>query len=75
VLSADHAERLGTRQRRNSQVTKPREGRWAAALGVRSAMEDYFMSNRAEYAFLRAIGIFRNLAWRSSAYRVAPDVG
>jgi hypothetical protein len=45
-------------------------------------MEDYFVNNRAGYSFPRAIGIFRNLAWRllilemwSSAYRVAPDVG
>jgi asparagine synthase (glutamine-hydrolysing) len=58
------------------------EGRWTAALGLRSAMQDYFVTNRAGYAFPRAISIFRNLAWRllilemcSSAYRVAPDVG
>jgi len=67
---------------RNSQVTKPLEGRWTAALGLRSAMEDYFVSNRAGYAFPRAISIFRNPAWRllilemwSSAYRIVPDVG
>jgi asparagine synthase (glutamine-hydrolysing) len=57
-------------------------GGWTEALGLRSAMEDYFLSNRAGYAFPRAISIFRNLAWRllilemwSNAYRVAPDVG
>jgi asparagine synthase (glutamine-hydrolysing) len=57
-------------------------GGWTEALGLRSAMEDYFVNNRAGYAFPRAISIFRNLAWRllilemwSNAYRVAPDVG
>jgi asparagine synthase (glutamine-hydrolysing) len=57
-------------------------GGWTEALGLRSAMEDYFVNNRVGYAFPRAISIFRNLAWRllilemwSSAYRVAPDVG
>ena len=57
-------------------------GGWTEALGLRSAMEDYFLSNRAGYAFPRAISIFRNLAWRllilemwTNAYRVAPDVG
>jgi asparagine synthase (glutamine-hydrolysing) len=56
-------------------------GGWTEALGLRPAMEDYFVNNRAGYSFPRAIGIFRNLAWRllilemwSSAYRVAPDV-
>jgi asparagine synthase (glutamine-hydrolysing) len=56
-------------------------GGWTEALGLRSAMEDYFVNNRAGYAFPRAVSIFRNLAWRllilemwSSAYRVAPDV-
>ena len=58
------------------------KGGWTEALGLRPAMEDYFVNNRAGYAFPRAISIFRNLAWRllilemwSSAYRVAPDVG
>jgi asparagine synthase (glutamine-hydrolysing) len=58
------------------------EGRWTEALGLRSAMKDYFVTNRAGYKFPRSISIFRNLAWRllilemwSSAYRVAPDVG
>jgi asparagine synthase (glutamine-hydrolysing) len=57
-------------------------GGWTEALGLRSAMEDYFVNNRAGYAFPRAVSIFRNLAWRllilemwSSANRVAPDVG
>jgi len=57
-------------------------GGWTEALGLRSAMEDYFVNNRAGYGFPRAISIFRNLAWRllilemwSNAYRVAPDVG
>jgi asparagine synthase (glutamine-hydrolysing) len=57
-------------------------GGWTEALGLRSAMEDYFVNDRAGYAFPRAISIFRNLAWRllilemwSNAYRVAPDVG
>jgi asparagine synthase (glutamine-hydrolysing) len=57
-------------------------GGWTEALGLRSAMEDYFVNNRAGYAFPRAVSIFRNLAWRllilemwSNAYRVAPDVG
>jgi asparagine synthase (glutamine-hydrolysing) len=58
------------------------EGRWTEALGLRPAMEDYFVANRAGYAFPRAISIFRSLAWRllilemwSNAYGVAPDVG
>jgi asparagine synthase (glutamine-hydrolysing) len=57
-------------------------GGWTEALGLRSAMEEYFVNNRAGYAFPRAVSIFRNLAWRllilemwSNAYRVAPDVG
>jgi asparagine synthase (glutamine-hydrolysing) len=57
-------------------------GGWTEALGLRSAMEDYFVNNRAGYAFPRAISIFRNLAWRllilemwSNAYRLTPDVG
>jgi asparagine synthase (glutamine-hydrolysing) len=57
-------------------------GGWTEALGLRPAMEAYFVNNRAGYSFPRAIGIFRNLAWRllilemwSNAYRVAPDVG
>jgi asparagine synthase (glutamine-hydrolysing) len=57
-------------------------GGWTEALGLRSAMEDYFVNNRVGYAFPRAISIFRNLAWRllilemwSNACRVAPDVG
>jgi asparagine synthase (glutamine-hydrolysing) len=57
-------------------------GGWTEALGLRSAMEEYFINNRAGYAFPRAVSIFRNLAWRllilemwSSAYRVAPDAG
>jgi asparagine synthase (glutamine-hydrolysing) len=56
-------------------------GGWTEALGLRSAMEDYFVNNRVGYAFPRAISIFRNLAWRllilemwSNAYRVAPNV-
>jgi asparagine synthase (glutamine-hydrolysing) len=58
------------------------KGGWTEALGLRWAMEDYFVNGRAGYAFPRAISIFRNLAWRllilemwSTAYRVAPDVG
>jgi asparagine synthase (glutamine-hydrolysing) len=58
------------------------KGGWTEALGLRSAMEDYFVNNRVGYAFPRAISIFRNLAWRllilemwSNAYRVAPNVG
>jgi asparagine synthase (glutamine-hydrolysing) len=57
-------------------------GGWTEALGLRSAMEDYFVNNRAGYAFPRAVSIFRNLAWRllilemwSNVHRVAPDVG
>ena len=57
-------------------------GGWTEALGLRPAMVDYFVNNRAGYAFPRAVSIFRNLAWRllilemwSNAYRVAPDVG
>jgi asparagine synthase (glutamine-hydrolysing) len=57
-------------------------GGWTEALGLRSAMEDYFVNNRAGYAFPRAISIFRNLAWRllilemwSKTYRLVPDVG
>ena len=57
-------------------------GGWTQALGLRPAMVDYFVNNRAGYAFPRAVSIFRSLAWRllilemwSSAYRVAPDVG
>ena len=62
--------------------TKLPSGSRTEALGLRPAMEDYFVNNRAGYAFPRAISIFRNLAWRllilemwSNAYRVAPDVG
>jgi asparagine synthase (glutamine-hydrolysing) len=58
------------------------EGRWTEALGLRPAMNDYFVTNRPGYNFPRSISIFRNLAWRllilemwSNAYRVAPDVG
>jgi asparagine synthase (glutamine-hydrolysing) len=58
------------------------KGGWTEALGLRSAMEDYFVNHRAGYAFPHAISIFRNLAWRllilemwSNAYRVAPDRG
>ena len=57
-------------------------GGWTEALGLRTAMEDYFVNNRAGYAFPRAVSIFRNLAWRllilemwSNAYRLTPDVG
>ena len=57
-------------------------GGWTEALGLRSAMEDYFVHNRVGYAFPRAVSIFRNLAWRllilemwSNAYRVTPNVG
>ena len=57
-------------------------GGWTEALGLRSAREDYFVNNRAGYAFPRAISIFRNLAWRllilemwSKTYRLVPDVG
>jgi asparagine synthase (glutamine-hydrolysing) len=57
-------------------------GSWTEALGLRTAMEDYFVNDRAGYAFPRAVSIFRNLAWRllilemwSNAYRLAPDVG
>jgi hypothetical protein len=57
------------------------EGGWTETLGLRSAMEDYFLNNRAGYGFPRAISIFRNLAWRllilemwSSAYRIMPYV-
>jgi asparagine synthase (glutamine-hydrolysing) len=56
-------------------------GGWTEALGLRSAMEDYFVNNHAGYAFPRAVSIFRNLAWRllilemwSNVYRVAPNV-
>ena len=55
---------------------------WTEALGLRPAMEEYFVNNRAGYAFPRGLSIFRNLAWRllilelwSNAYRVAPNVG
>jgi hypothetical protein len=58
------------------------KGGWTEALGLRSAMEDYFVNNRLGYAFPGAISIFRNLAWGllilemwSNPYRVAPDVG
>ena len=58
------------------------KGGWTEALGLRSTMVDYFVNNRAGYAFPRAVSIFRNLAWRllilemwSNAYGVAPDVG
>jgi asparagine synthase (glutamine-hydrolysing) len=58
------------------------QGGWTQALGLRPAMVDYFVNDRAGYSFPRAVSIFRNLAWRllilemwSSANRVAPDVG
>ena len=57
-------------------------GGWTEALGLRSAMEEYFVNKRAGYAFPRAVSIFRNLAWRllilemwSNTHRVAPDIG
>jgi asparagine synthase (glutamine-hydrolysing) len=57
-------------------------GGWTEALGFRPAMVDYFVNDRAGYAFPRAVSIFRNLAWRllilemwSKTYRLAPDVG
>src|SRR5262245_61942987 len=57
-------------------------GGWTEALGLKQAMVDYFVNNRAGYNFPRAVSIFRNLAWRllilemwSSAHQVAPDVG
>jgi asparagine synthase (glutamine-hydrolysing) len=58
------------------------KGGWTEALGLRPAMVDYFVNDRAGYAFPRAVSIFRNLAWRllilemwSNAYRIAPNVG
>jgi hypothetical protein len=58
------------------------KGGWTEALGLRPAMVDYFVNNRAGYNFPCAVSIFRNLAWRllilemwSNAYRVVPDVG
>jgi asparagine synthase (glutamine-hydrolysing) len=58
------------------------KGGWTEALGLRPAMVEYFVNNRAGYAFPRAVSIFRSLAWRllilemwSKAYRLAPDVG
>jgi hypothetical protein len=52
------------------------------SLGLRSAIEDYFVNDRAGYAYPPAISLFRNLAWRllilkmwSNAHQVAPDVG
>lgn len=39
-------------------------GGWTEALGLKSAMEDYFIRNRAGWRFPQAISIFRNLAWR-----------
>jgi hypothetical protein len=57
-------------------------GGWTEALGLRPAMVDYFVNNRAGYPFPRAVSIFRNLAWRllilemwSNANRIVPDVG
>ena len=58
------------------------KGGWTEALGLRPAMEEYFLNNRGGYSFPRGISIFRNLAWRllilqlwSNAYRVAPNAG
>ncbi len=39
-------------------------GGWTDALGLTSAMQDYFLRDRYGYAAPRAISIFRNLAWR-----------
>jgi asparagine synthase (glutamine-hydrolysing) len=57
------------------------KGGWTEALGLQRAMVDYFVNNRAGYAFPHSVSIFRNLAWRllilemwSNTYRVAPDV-
>jgi asparagine synthase (glutamine-hydrolysing) len=55
-------------------------GSWTTALGLRKAMNEYFVGNRAGYSFPRAISIFRNLAWRllileiwSKSYKLAPN--
>jgi asparagine synthase (glutamine-hydrolysing) len=52
---------------------------WTDALGLRGAMTDFFARRRDGHRFPRAIGIFRNLAWRllllnlwSKKYLAAP---
>jgi len=37
---------------------------WTDRLGLRNAMTDFFVDHRSGYGFPRAIGIFRNVAWR-----------
>jgi asparagine synthase (glutamine-hydrolysing) len=37
---------------------------WAGPLGLRAAMEDYFLRDRQGYRFPRGIGIFSIVAWR-----------
>lgn len=39
-------------------------GGWTECLGLKGAMEDYFLRNHAGRSFPHAISIFRNLAWR-----------
>ena len=67
--------------RRFARISFSQKAAGPRLLGLRPAMVDYFVNNRAGYAFPRAVSIFRNLAWRllilemwSNAYRVAPDV-
>lgn len=39
-------------------------GGWATAVGLRGAMESYFLRGRAGYPFPHPVGIFSILAWR-----------
>src|SRR5262245_47857518 len=68
--------------RRYAQEKILDSGSWTAALGLRKAMNEYFVRNRAGYSFPRAISIFRNLAWRllvlemwCKSYKLSPNVG
>lgn len=50
--------------RRFAQEVICARGGWLDELGLRRAMEGYFVRGKSGYRFPRAISIFRNLAWR-----------
>jgi asparagine synthase (glutamine-hydrolysing) len=52
----------GFRQFARDVVLDP--GGWAQPLGLRTAMEDYFLKHRHGYRFPRSVSIFSIVAWR-----------
>jgi asparagine synthase (glutamine-hydrolysing) len=57
-------------------------GSWTSSLGLRDAMEQFFVQNRHGYPFPHGISIFSNLAWRllllemwSESYGLSPNLG